>query len=257
MRERISAMVLVVPARDEEALLGGCLRHLQAAMDHLGLERPEILLRLTVVLDGCRDGSAAVAAAFTDKDPRIEVLAVDFASVGAARAAGIAHAMAGARGAGGRHLPEGTWIACTDADTRVPPHWLTGQLELADRGADAVVGTVEPDKEELDAALHRLWQLAHVPSEGHGHVHGANLGVRASTYGSVGGFDPVPEHEDVLLVQKLRDAGASIRATARIHAVTSGRRRGRVPAGFAGYLRGLAPDIPADTANSTRGRKPT
>ncbi len=242
-------MVLVVPVRDEEALLGGCLRHLQAAMDHVHLVRPEIRLGLTVVLDGCRDASPAVAAAFADRDPRIEVLAVDFASVGAARTAGIDHALAGAQGTGGRHRPERTWISCTDADTRVPRHWLTGQLELAGSGADAVLGTVEPDPEELDPALHRLWRLAHVPAEGHGHVHGANLGVRASAYGAVGGFDPVPEHEDLLLVQKLRGAGASIRATARIHAVTSGRIHGRTPSGFAGYLRALAPDILADTGD--------
>ena len=75
--------------------------------------------------------------------------------------------------------------------------------------------------------------------DGGPHVHGANLGVPASAYFAVGGFDPVPANEDVRLVEKLRTSGAPILATARIHAVTSGRLRGRVDAGFAGYLRGL------------------
>ncbi|OIH82226.1 hypothetical protein BLJ79_20050 [Arthrobacter sp. UCD-GKA] len=242
MSDVIRRLAIVVPVRNEEALLGGCLRHLQAAMNQVGDARPGLRVGLTLVLDGCRDGSGAIAEAAVARDRRVEVLAVDCGSVGATRAAGVAQALGGPSAAGRSGLAH-TWIACTDADTRVPRHWLTGQLELAESGVDVVTGTVEPDRAELGEHLFGLWQQSHVRTEGHGHVHGANLGVRASAYVSVGGFDPVPVHEDALLVHKLRASGARIRATARLHAVTSGRLRGRLEAGFADYLRALDPGV--------------
>lgn len=247
--EQLEAVRIVVPVRDEEERLAACLEHLGAAMDRLREDRPHLAVRLTVVCDSCRDSSPALALSRAAADPRIGVMSVDLGSVGASRAAGVAHALT----AGSREPPSmrGTWIACTDADTRVPAHWLTRMVALAETGADAVVGTVEPDRAELGEVRYARWQRRHTRREGHGHVHGANLGVRASTYLEAGGFDPVALHEDVRLIEKLRRNGARIAATGLIHAVTSGRVTGRVDAGFAGYLRqlGARPAAPAPGAN--------
>ncbi|MBM7768319.1 hypothetical protein JOE62_001732 [Glutamicibacter nicotianae] len=132
--------------------------------------------------------------------------------------------------------PGAIWLASTDADTCVPEHWLQGFARLHADGADAVAGTVEPDRSELDEHLFALWQQEYRPVEGHGHIHGANFGVCAAAYLAVGGFEPLAAREDVALVEALRHAGYRVQATARLQATTSGRLRGRLDEGFADYL---------------------
>ncbi len=100
-----------------------------------------------------------------------------------------------------------TWLACTDADSAVPEHWLTRQLDLADAGADVVVGTVRPELAALSPDRARAWLATHRPGHANGHVHGANLGVRLTAHDAAGGFAPVAEHEDVGLVERARAAG--------------------------------------------------
>lgn len=69
-------------------------------------------------------------------------------------------------------------------------------------------------------------------------MHGANLGVRASTYLAVGGFAPLPAHEDVRLAEAVaRLAGAHVLTTVACPVLTSDRRVGRTPAGLAHDLR--------------------
>ena len=70
-----------------------------------------------------------------------------------------------------------------------------------------------------------------------GAVHGANLGIRSSTLAAAGGFAPVPEHEDVMIVDRARLLGAKIFASAQANVLTSGRSEGRTPGGYARYLR--------------------
>ena len=83
----------------------------------------------------------------------------------------------------------------------------------------------------------RLWLDTHTPGLPNGHTHGANLGMRASTYLGVGGFSDLDEHEDVALVDACRRVGAAICATDAAEVLTSGRFIGRTPGGYAGYLR--------------------
>ncbi|MDJ0349513.1 glycosyltransferase [Cryobacterium sp. PH29-G1] len=227
----IDFVTIVVPVRDEEVLLPRCLSALTVAIDALKEapqpDRPAVSVLL--VLDRCTDLSARVAAHWSDF-VRIEI---DAGAVGIARRDGIARAL---RGPGAAPAAEGIWIANTDADSAVPPNWLVTQLALARNGAELVLGTVQPDD---DLAAHELarWEVLHAIGEGHPHVHGANLGVRADRYLAAGGFAPVDRDEDVRLVAALRDNGVTEVQTALIPVLTSGRRVGRTPAGFAGYLR--------------------
>ncbi len=128
------------------------------------------------------------------------------------------------------------WIATTDADSAVPPNWLVTQLALARNGADLVLGTVTPD-DDLDGSERVRFEGLHVLADGHPHVHGANYGVRANVYFEAGEFAPVDRDEDVLLTEALRVLGVTEARTALIPVLTSGRRMGRAPAGFAGFLR--------------------
>ncbi|MET1154371.1 glycosyltransferase [Arthrobacter sp.] len=228
-------IAVVVPVHNEEKLLGSCLRQVRRAMDVLQRERSACSVALTVVLDRCTDGSADIARDICAMDPRVAVVAGEFGSVGAARSAGIEAALHRA-GRQSTAAMADVWVACTDADSAVPDHWLTGFAALADTGADAVTGTVEPEPASIPPALLRSWRTKYSAQEAHTRVHGANLGVRASTYLAVGGFTAAAEHEDVRLVEAIRAAGGAVLPSDQLQVVTSGRLRGRTPSGFAGYL---------------------
>lgn len=225
------AVAVVVPARDEEELLPACLVALARATDALAAAAPGVRCRTFVVLDSCRDGSAAVVG----RHLGVTVVPVQAGCVSAARAAGVEAAAAWAA----RDGLEPLWLASTDADSEVPPHWLVAQHRLATEGVGLVVGTVVPTPGDLTHAELEEWQRRHELRDGHGHVHGANLGLSLDAYRAVGGFRPLPVHEDVELVRAVRSAGISHAAVGHLAVTTSGRRSSRVPDGFAAYLDGL------------------
>ena len=131
---------------------------------------------------------------------------------------------------------------CTDADSAVPVEWLRLQLHHARSGVELALGTVAPDPQELAAGILAAWRLRHLVIDGHPHVHGANLGIRADTYRAAGGFQDVAAHEDVLLGIAVRATGARVISTAAGPVLTSGRTQGRAPLGMATYLRELEGD---------------
>ncbi|GGC77775.1 glycosyl transferase [Tersicoccus solisilvae] len=234
--EPLRAVHVVVPARNEEALLPGALAALRAAVDHLTRTRPGVRADVTVVLDACTDATPDLVAAAG----WVHAHHVTSGTVGAARSAGVDAAEA-------VDVPDRVWVASTDADSRVPVDWLSVQVDLADGGADLVLGTVEPDPTDTSAAQLAAWHRRHRLADGHAYVHGANLGIRLSAYRAAGGFGAVAAHEDVRLAHRARVAGAVVVATDRIRVTTSGRATGRAPAGFAGYVRSLAPRLNAGT----------
>jgi hypothetical protein len=61
-------------------------------------------------------------------------------------------------------------------------------LDFADDDVDLVLGTVLPD--DLPASLLDRWLQRHRLIEGHPHMRGANLGIRADIYLEIGGFSP-------------------------------------------------------------------
>lgn len=229
---RIDSVVVAVPARDEESLLPACLRTVTAAAAVLRQARPGIRVSVAVALDGCTDGSQEVARA---TGVVLATLAGD--GVGAARDAAVTTGLA----ALGDPDDGRTWLACTDADTVVPRRWLLRQVMWAERGVELVIGTAEPvgvSRAESLAAWHARHQLV----EGHTHVHGANLGVRADRWRQVGGFGRRTVGEDVVLVERVRAVTDRWVATDTTRVLTSGRSHSRVEGGFAGYLRHLAAD---------------
>jgi glycosyltransferase involved in cell wall biosynthesis len=224
----VQAVGVVVPARDEEELLPHCLDALNVAVAQA--RRQGVHTDVLVVLDSCVDGSAAVAAA----RPWARSLEVAAGSVGRARAAGLAAVVARHWHVPRRRL----WLATTDADSRVPPDWLVRQVALADRGADVVLGTVAVDDwSEHPPQVASRWRAGYSHRDGHGHVHGANVGLRADAYLEVGGFATLERDEDVALVAAL--AHRPVVRTGAIPVLTSARRGGRASGGFADHLAGL------------------
>lgn len=234
---------MVIPVHNEETHLGRALAAVSAAADALQDRQPDTEIAIVVVLDSCTDSSGAVAARFAAADRRITLLSVVFRSVGRSRRAGINLLLTGRLlervGAVRPLATERVWLANTDADSCVPENWLLRQVELADRGADAVLGTVEPDPAGMDSELLRRWHVRHPLGEDHSHVYGANFGVRASAYVHAGGFPRQRSQEDRALAARLRRYGYRITSTDTVRVLTSGRTEARAPQGFGAYLLAL------------------
>ncbi|MCO4238256.1 glycosyltransferase family 2 protein [Pseudarthrobacter raffinosi] len=241
--DRIAQVAVVIPVHNEEPHLARALAAVSAAADALQHSQPDTDVAIVVVLDACTDSSGAVAAHIAAADRRITLLPVAFRSVGRSRRAGINLLLTGrlpdSAGADRPQTAGRVWLANTDADSCVPENWLLRQVELADGGADAVLGTVEPDPEGMDGELLRRWHARHPLREEHPHVHGANFGVRASAYIRAGGFPRQRSHEDRALAARLRRHGFRITSTDTVRVLTSGRTEARAPQGFGAYLLAL------------------
>ena len=208
--------------------------------------RPDLSVEVTVVLDRCVDRSADVA-----RRAAVQILGVDHGNVGATRHTGVRAALAAAASQG--IDPADLWVACTDADTVVPPHWLTGHVALS-QTHDAVIGTVEP-LGLTDIAVLSEWRARHHFIEGHPHVHGANLGLRGSAYLEVGGFRPMPTDEDVDLVRRIRSHTTRWVATDTVRVASSARRNPRCRGGFADYLSALETEVLAGRIDAPLARQ--
>jgi glycosyltransferase involved in cell wall biosynthesis len=207
-------------------------------------DRLPVRVAVVVVLDSSDDGSEALIGQF---GPDVHFVAIDARNVGAARAAGFSYA---------RTLCEEAavddsriWYATTDADSVVDPDWLTRQI-CAD--ADMALGVVRVSSWcGFPAAAATLYQAAYRSKQrpdGHGHVHGANMGFRADRYWRVGGFAALATGEDVDLVSRFESADLSIARDPQLSVVTSRRQLGRAPDGFAAHLSALLLRTRAESA---------
>lgn len=235
---------VVVPAHDEERLIGDTLDSLTAAAGHA-----DVAMRLIVVADSCADRTAAIAFRHG-----AEVVTLRALNVGAARRAGFSRALGHDRGAStaagsgfaddvsrrtrSRGLPD--WCATTDADTVVPLDWFSRQMAHRRRGADVVSGTIGLRVDDDPRGGHSTWRDGYEQRLGratHTHVHGANLSFTTEAYRRLGGFRPLASEEDVDFVRRAERAGLSVVWALDVRVETSARLVGRAPAGVAADLR--------------------
>ncbi|WP_229052351.1 glycosyltransferase [Aeromicrobium sp. Leaf350] len=219
----IDHVVVVIPARDEEATIAVAVDAVRTAA--VNLPAPATV-DVVVVADACSDRTVELAS-----EAGAHVIVCDEGNVGAARALGCAWALDRAHDVGA------LWLALTDADSIVPADWLARHVEEARAGADVLLGTVE--LEAAEARRHPRWLLGYRrrrTGADHGHVHGANLGVRATAYLAVGGFLDLPLHEDVDLVTRLLADGATPAWVDDVAVTTSARHLSRVTGGVASDL---------------------
>lgn len=210
---------IVIPAHNEEQHLSACLQSIQQAVQHMSHEQVEIL----VVLDSCTDQSRAIV-----ESHQVNWIECNYACVGKARDLGI------------RHLIQQsvTWVACTDADTIVDPDWLLCQMHH--QPTDAICGIVVLDNLNHLSTLQQQKYLAHYQdSMGHQHIHGANLSFSVDAYLQAGGFEPIPCHEDVSLIQKFMTQCSKITWSNLVRVTTSSRLNGRAPQGLSHFLKQL------------------
>jgi glycosyltransferase involved in cell wall biosynthesis len=222
-------VAVLIPARNEEALLGRCLESVIQAIDSLPLA-----VKATVVLvsDCSTDRTAEIA--YDLLGGYGSVLHTCAGTVGTARALAASYAI------GKTTAPLSlSWLANTDADCVVPPSWLSDQMEFAASGIEAVAGIIAVDSfaEHSGEVPARFRASYAIYDDGtHPHIHGANLGVRADCYVSVGGWADLKTAEDHDLWGRLGRIGARRHSSSSLKVVTSGRRVGRAPHGFAGAL---------------------
>jgi glycosyltransferase involved in cell wall biosynthesis len=220
---------VLVPARNEEELLPRCLVSILKACERLPAD---VTYDIVVCADRSTDRTLQAAESYLSG--RGEVVTSDAGAVGFARALAVETALQRYSGALQR-----CWLANTDADCCVPETWLVDQLALANNGVEAIAGTVDvdcfSDFKPGVAALFSASYIIHADGS-HPHVHGANLGVRADAYVRAGGWASLRTAEDHDLWNRLMDNGARRASVGRMKVITSGRRQGRAPLGFAGAL---------------------
>ena len=231
--------VVVIPAHNEATRLPDSLK---AVVTAAACSSMSVLT--VVVLDACDDASADLVGRFGSD---VHFVEVDLRNVGASRAAGFGYARASA----GMDCTDESrvWYATTDADTQVDPDWLIRQTAS---DADMVLGVVRiANWRHLPAAAVRRYLSAYRSKrrqDGHGHVHGANMGFRAEAYWRVGGFAALPTGEDVDLARRFEEHGLRIDRNERLSVTTSARQKGKAPRGFAAHLRRFGPTADREPA---------
>ena len=239
---------IVIPAHNEAMTITKCLASVQTAIEQLP---STITATMLVVLDSCSDDTLALVKSFKFKCVRVEsvqfksaqakntkientdvnYLCCDYQCVGQVRDLGIRHAIASGA----------TWLACTDADSVVTPDWLIQQIaHIKAQPTDMICGVVSVDSWAHLTPQTRKDYMAHYQDKmGHRHIHGANLSFSAEAYLAVGGFAPLPCHEDVDLVKRFESTGYAITWSNRVRVITSSRLQARATEGFAAFLANL------------------
>lgn len=234
---------IVIPAHNEAMTITKCLASVQTAIEQLP---STITATMLVVLDSCRDNTLELVKSVQvesaqAKNTKIEnadvnylccgYLCCDYQCVGQVRDLGIRHAIASGA----------TWLACTDADSVVTPDWLIQQIaHIKDQSTDMICGVVSIDSWAHLTPQTRKDYIAHYQDKmGHRHIHGANLSFSAESYLAVGGFAPLPCHEDVDLVKRFESKGYAITWSNRVRVITSSRLQARATEGFAAFLANL------------------
>jgi hypothetical protein len=108
---------------------------------------------------------------------------------------------------------------------------VVGLVDVADWAG------VDPAKIRSYDALYARGLGGAGQTRAHRHVHGANLGFRATAYTAVGGFESVVAHEDQLLVAAFdREPQVRVVRSSASRVTTSARRDFRAPLGFGQFL---------------------
>jgi len=200
---------VVIPAKDEEANLAGCVQSV-SAQSYRNLE-------IVVVDDRSTDRTGEVARTLAAVDPRIRVLSIEALPDGWT---GKNHAMQEAC----KHV-RGEWLWMIDADTRHHPDALAIVLEYT-QSQKAALTSIMPEQlceTFWEKVVHPLQSIVLMRSfspldvnndrKKRGFANGQFILMKRAAFDQVGGYAPVRDRllEDIALSQKYKDAGLPIR----------------------------------------------
>jgi cellulose synthase/poly-beta-1,6-N-acetylglucosamine synthase-like glycosyltransferase len=206
----LPSVSVLVPARDEEKTIGGCLRSL------LALDYPR--LDILVLDDRSTDRTAAIVREWAGQDARVRLLQIQDLPPGWT---GKNHALH----QGVKHT-HGDWLLFVDADTLHDPANLRVLLNYAEQEQADMVTLLPrlgchtwPEKIIQPLAgimLLLLFRLSRVNSDRHpssAFANGQYLLVRRTAYDQVGGHAAVRNQlvEDIQLARRFKQAGLRLR----------------------------------------------
>lgn len=221
-------VTVVVPARNEAAVLDDCMHAVRAQHGGGARERPSI--RVVVVDDDSTDRTAEIAHSHAACDPRVTVVRVNGPPP---EWTGKVHALhAGVQAAGN---PEpGEWLLFIDADTVLAPEALTRLITTADSAEADLVSTPGGPPSDRSAS----WPLLMPPGlqmiaenaspDGRGRkafAIGHCILMRRTHYEKLGGWAALHarRNEDVAIATAVRDHGGTTRTVDGLdHVTTSG-----------------------------------
>jgi cellulose synthase/poly-beta-1,6-N-acetylglucosamine synthase-like glycosyltransferase len=220
---------IIIPARNEEKLISRCLHSVNMAAQQLpAFCTYDVILAVDASSDQTFDISNDIIGengiAFN----------IDVESVGTARKLATELALQRYKG----DLWQ-CWLANTDADCEIPLQWLVTHLDHALSGTQALAGIISIDNfDEHNNYVPQRFKDSYLlhPDGTHPHIHGANLGVRADAYIRSGGWNCINTAEDHDLWNRLATLSIPMRSDSHCSVITSGRRMGRAPHGFAQAL---------------------
>jgi 1,2-diacylglycerol 3-beta-glucosyltransferase len=221
-------ITVVVPARDEEMVIGDVVRDL-VGQHYGGPDSPRY--EVLVMDEKSQDGTAEVALAAAEEagapEGLVRVMPADDASGGLTKGAALARAISVARG---------EITATVDADARLGPDFLAGVMAAWRRDPDA--SAIQARREPVNAEASWLTaaqgeeQLMDLASqcgrrrvEGTAELRGNGMFVRRGALDQVGGWNARAITEDLDLSTRLAAAGEHValapEVAAREEAVTS------------------------------------
>lgn len=227
-------ILVAVPARNEAATVAACIESIDLAARCIRND-----VTVVVAADSCTDATASIARTVDVSSCHLCVIEGTWGRAGATRSAAVDQGLAqlGVRAST-------AWIANTDADCVVPPSWLRLQTTMA-WSVDAIGGIVRLDPDTTEPHLLDAFDASYqLDGDHHSHVHGANIGVSATAYLSVGGWcETTVVGEDHLLWNGLVAEGHRVTQATALSVFTSARVNSRVVGGFATNLEQLQPAL--------------
>lgn len=233
-------MLVALPAHNEQDLIASCLTSVVGAVDFAQRRGRVGRAALAVALHRCTDETPArVHSTLADVRNLTAVVMTEAQplAVGAVRTRLIEHALDTVG-------PADSWIFSTDADTVVPPDWITATLDrAAEQDSDLVLGLADLHDWDVDETTRRTYEQlieSGLSATGHRHAYAANLAIRRSAFRQVGGFPAAPHGEEYGLAAACRAAGLRVTSTLHPRVQTSARMPGRADQGLGALLAQLA-----------------
>ena len=196
-------LTVLVPARNEEDAIGGCVASL------LAQDYPSDKFEIIVIDDQSTDATAAIVTALCGGHPSLRLLRV------LDRPAGVSPKINALQY--GINESTGEIIFTTDADCFVPPSWLSACVGSFDDSVGVVTGTtVFMNKQRvppllfgiqfLDFLSHTACAAGAIGNASVNNCNGSNMAYRRSAYDQAGGYTALAHlntGDDSLLAQRI------------------------------------------------------